>query len=372
MKEINSLLEQFRTLSRDYDLYIVGAGNFGTILGKWMNQNQINWKGYLDRRKFGGVLNDKEIFSTFGKKEKKDYFIISSVGYCRDMKNDLLKQGVSEEMMFSFENNELLLAIYEEMIDWEKYTKKVERFKDYHKNDKRCFIIGNGPSLRIEDLEKLCDDVTFACNTIYAIYDSTDWRPNYYITGDTVLCDRILANKENVKEIIAGCEAAFLGVVGKGFEFRDDNELQMIYYLRREHKRDENTQLPCFSDDCSEVVYNSSMVTYVMLQLAVYMGFKQIYLLGMDFTFSHEYHKDGTIEIKNVINHMEQIEKIDKTFHQAVEDLHGSYYLADMDSQLEGYLAAKKFADEHGIKIYNATRGGRLEVFDRVNFDTLF
>ncbi len=34
-------------------------------------------------------------------------------------------------------------------------------------------------------------------------------------------------------------------------------------------------------------------------------------------------------------------------------------------------MAAKNYADSHGIKILNATRGGKLEVFERVNFDEI-
>ena len=364
VKEKKTLIDQFKKLSENYDLYIVGAGRFGTVLGKWMNQNQVIWKGYLDRTKAGEVLNDKNIFNTFGNKGKRDYFIISSVDYCDEMKDDLIKQGVSENMIFSFENDELLYDIYEETDDWKKYTQKVKRFKDCHKNDKRCFIIGNGPSLKIEDLEKLCDDVTFASNLIYTIYDSTDWRPNYYVTGDPIFCDRMLETKENVKKLVLGCEAAFISAVGKGFKFRDDSELQMLYFLRRKTKVDEDTQLPYFSDDCSEIVYNSGTVTYVMLQLAVYMGFNSIYLLGIDFSYSQERHKDETIEIKNITNYMEPMQKDAETFQYS--------QITDIDLQKDGYMAAKKYADENGIKIYNATRGGKLEVFERVDFDSLF
>ena len=39
---------------------------------------------------------------------------------------------------------------------------------------------------------------------------------------------------------------------------------------------------------------------------------------------------------------------------------------------LLAYQAAREYADRHGIKIYNATRGGKLEVFERVDFDSLF
>ena len=41
-------------------------------------------------------------------------------------------------------------------------------------------------------------------------------------------------------------------------------------------------------------------------------------------------------------------------------------------SMLKGYQMCKNYADTHGIKIYNATRGGMLEIFERVDFDSLF
>ena len=43
-----------------------------------------------------------------------------------------------------------------------------------------------------------------------------------------------------------------------------------------------------------------------------------------------------------------------------------------MEKILQGYCVVKKYAQEHGIKIQNATRGGKLEIFERVNLDDLF
>ena len=46
--------------------------------------------------------------------------------------------------------------------------------------------------------------------------------------------------------------------------------------------------------------------------------------------------------------------------------------IPEVDKSTLTFLAAKRNADENGFKIYNATRGGKLEVFERVDFDTLF
>lgn len=42
------------------------------------------------------------------------------------------------------------------------------------------------------------------------------------------------------------------------------------------------------------------------------------------------------------------------------------------DRMILAYESAKKYVDSHNISIYNATRGGMLEVFERVDFDSLF
>jgi len=50
----------------------------------------------------------------------------------------------------------------------------------------RCFLVGNGPSLKAEDLTKLHEygEITFAFNRVYNIFDQTPWRPTFYISQD--------------------------------------------------------------------------------------------------------------------------------------------------------------------------------------------
>lgn len=105
-----------------------------------------------------------------------------------------------------------------------------------------------------------------------------------------------------------------------------------------------------FSNDFSNVVYSGATVVYACLQLAVYMGAKQIYLLGCDFSFSSNL---GAKE-----NHCCGPANPTYTFN--------------FEFVKKAYECAKRETEKMGVKIYNATRGGKLEVFDRVNFDSLF
>ena len=56
---------------------------------------------------------------------------------------------------------------------------KLKSLKDQHKGE-RCFIVATGPSLRIEDLNLLRNEFTFSMNSIFLLFDETDWRPTYY------------------------------------------------------------------------------------------------------------------------------------------------------------------------------------------------
>ncbi len=86
------------------------------------------------------------------------------------------------------------------IIDFELYfgenSRLLKSFKDKHKN-KRAFILGNGPSLKLEDIEKLDSEITFAANKIYLLFNETKWRPTYYFVEDD------LVFRQNYEEIKA-------------------------------------------------------------------------------------------------------------------------------------------------------------------------
>ena len=87
--------------------------------------------------------------------------------------------------------------------DKTKYGKRLTAYKGKYAG-KRCFLIGNGPSLRAEDLTKLHEsgEVTFAFNRIYNIFDKTPWRPTFYISQD----EKMLAGCADIVSKLQGAE----------------------------------------------------------------------------------------------------------------------------------------------------------------------
>ena len=156
--------------------------------------------------------------------------------------------------------------------------------------------------------------------------------------------------------------------MSEGFEYRDCKDITNLYYVKDVRGSDGKISLPLFSDDCSRQVYSSGTVAYMMLQLAVYMGFKEIYLLGMDCSYSIERHSDGSVTRNDVRDHNPFIQIKDEG---NMEDLEKAGIFAEIDRMMDGYKAAKQYADLRGIKIYNATRGGKLEIFERVDLEKL-
>lgn len=363
----DSYVNAIQSLSSN-KLYIVGAGKYGKIWGEYFNKHNIPWIGYIDKQIDLKPENGKPVYSY---EEIEDgYYVVSSFLYRYELLEELKKHNIEQKKIILYDHHDIFYKIYDDLINYSQYTKKIKIFHQKHLG-KRCFIIGNGPSLKLDDLEKLKEEFTFASNTIYALYKHTKWRPTYYCAGDPFFCKQMMSDKKNLKIVTNGCQAAFTSVVGEGFRYRDDIDIKHVYYFCRV-KDSADKKLPEFSNDCSEQTYLAGTITYEMLQFAVYMGFKELYLLGMDFNYSVERYENGSITRKNVCNHMKEIEKEEKIFYDEILKRHGETYIADIDLQLAGFQAAKQYCDSHGIKIFNATRGGKLEVFPRINFDSLF
>ncbi|MCC8155583.1 MAG: hypothetical protein LIP01_16240 [Tannerellaceae bacterium] len=68
--------------------------------------------------------------------------------------------------------------------------KDLNVFKDT-KIGKRCFIVGNGPSLAIDDLNMIAGEDSFASNGIFGLLDKTVWRPTYYFLGIRIMQIRL-------------------------------------------------------------------------------------------------------------------------------------------------------------------------------------
>ena len=232
--------------------------------------------------------------------------------------------------------------------------------KDKYKGQ-RCFVIGNGPSLTAKDLDKLKGEITFASNRIYKIFNQTEWRPTYF-----TIFDEDLGKSRDVIEGINSfnCEMKFVREEGQ-YIFGKINA--PICYIRSRSSR-KYLDNPKFSENMVDVTYSIATVTYISLQLARHMGFSEIYLLGMDRLYAYSMLRNGKIvKNNNCKDYFSDKDNQSVSNRESMPKTAPATWEVDM-----AYSFAEKYSREHGFRIYNATRGGTLEVFERVDFDSLF
>ena len=240
------------------------------------------------------------------------------------------------------------------MFSWHPMGLRLKLFKNRYRG-KRCFIIGNGPSLSSKDLDVLeqYHEVTFAFNRIFKIFHETKWRPTYYISHD----EKMLKPSEHDVSNKVTC----LKLIPIQFKWFYDIHIKGATYFNLISKGKKGN--PIMSDDISRGVENSNTVACSAIQVAVYMGFKEIYLLGVDHNFSVYQNAKGEVVRNSTIK-----DYFSEDYNQDKKDL----YIPNLDLSTVAYIAAKGFTETKGVKVFNATRGGRLEVFPRVDFNSLF
>lgn len=236
----------------------------------------------------------------------------------------------------------------------EMYVKNLSRFHNIHKGE-RCFIVGTGPSLRMEDVDMLKDEYTFAVNSCLTMYDKTEWRGTYYgiVDSHTVAIMGDQLKREDIPVFFyTDIDATYDGENGIAFP-KDDtaNMMTDTFWKRLFPKAFPETD---FSGDITKVVYTGKSVVYAMLQFAAYMGFTEIYLLGVDCNYAQpKMYSDNVTYIDHKTKWTQ--ERLIKNGNQ----------------MLPQFEIAKRYADAHGFTIYNATRGGQLETFERVNMEDI-
>jgi hypothetical protein len=246
---------------------------------------------------------------------------------------------------------------------------EIARFKGLH-GGRRCFVIGNGPSLRTDDLDKLRahGEITFASNRIDRAFPYTDWRPDYYTAIDPGMYNDVpfIAGIEAGTIFLPCPEQWFLGDAAAMRAALDAGKSKVRYFhFIGGCEADCNS----FSASVARAIYSYASVTTTLLQMAAYVGCSEIYLIGVDNTPGNVHgNKEDYLSAKSHF-----YEESDEDFERVVKIAHT---VLGTDARMKGVETACRYAEkysrEHGFRIYNATRGGVLEAFERVDFDGLF
>lgn len=231
---------------------------------------------------------------------------------------------------------------------------RLARLKGSHKGE-RCFLIGNGPSLTGEDLNLLKDEYTFGTNMVYKIFDQTEWRPSFHCVSDTIYASKLGTElSEMVKAPLFTTERTYRRMRKKPIDTTYVHTIQTELYKVRG-----NIQAYCMI---------KATVLSLAAEMAFHMGFSEIYLLGVDCTNPHDKggHFTDNYATKEVAETDINRIKMRMNAKSLTKKQIGDHII---DRSMKVYSLLDRYASKHGIRIYNATRGGNLEIFPRVNLE---
>jgi hypothetical protein len=278
-----------------------------------------------------------------------------------------------------------------------KNYRLIQANKKIHNRHKgqRCFILCNGPSVKNQNIKHLRGEIVFSVSNGYLHPDFDYIKPRYHcIPQVTFIDDYSSKSKTNstshnfimpyneklvpqktyntypevvswLNKIDTSIGNAEIFLSYQQFNLVKDNNLfkdrKCHFLCMGKNKFPFLNNIP----DLSCISPSVQSVPIMSLMIAMYMGFKEIYLLGTDHDwfvkkeYSYFYGKGVTkLDLECVNNDkdldllLDEIPVIEKLFQQ--------------------YRSVNKIAKANNIKIFNATNGGMLDEFKRINFEKLF
>jgi hypothetical protein len=267
---------------------------------------------------------------------------------------------IGQKLFTKYENFKNKSKIEKYLLSPKEYHDRLDSIRNKFKGQ-RCFILGNGPSLNKCDLKLLASEYSFAVNGIFYKTDEMGFKPTFYVVED----NHVVA--DNLKRINSyRCQYKFFPAQYRNIIVPDENTLfipmDMGFY--REHHP--YYCMPRFSVNVEDVIYAGQSVTIMNLQLAYHLGFKYVYLIGMDF-----HYKLPESTIVEGCNYTSQ-EDDPNHFHKDYFGKGKKWHDPKLDRVLLNYQVAKEVFEKDKRRIFNATVGGKLELFERVDYYSLF
>jgi hypothetical protein len=235
-------------------------------------------------------------------------------------------------------------------------------FNQKHKGE-RVFIVGNGPSLQKINLDLLSDEYSIAMNRIAAIYDKTSWRPSYFVCTTSNIKD-----PDWRRDILTSVDLGIDSFIWDNLVnyFGDRKNCYSMTCLNG-HEITNFAPIEWWSDNIESHVTKFGTSMIVAFQIAVYMGFKEIIIIGADLGF-----KDSVMQKILYRLHLPKLGHLfDKNHFSAGYGTPGCRADVLNNNMLAAHKLIKLACDARGVQVFNATNGGALEIYPRVDFNSL-
>lgn len=216
---------------------------------------------------------------------------------------------------------------------------------------KRCFILGNGPSLRRTDLSLLRNEITFGLNRIYLLFPEIGFSTTYLVSVNRLVLEQCAG------EILALPTIRFVPWSSRKYIRTPIENTKNTIFLNTTCRR------PGFARDVRRPIWTGATVTFVALQLAYHMGFERVILIGVDHSFDTKGKPHTTVVSEGDDPNHFSPNYFGKGFR---------WQLPDLETSEIAYRMARQAFEQDGRQVLDATIGGKLTVFEKVDYNTLF
>lgn len=239
-------------------------------------------------------------------------------------------------------------------------SRRLRALRNRHVAQRRCFLIGNGPSLRHQDLSVLRGEIVFVTNRFVLHPQHDQIAPRYYCVSDATFFDILTPElarvvREKAARMVSFVPYARKRLIAKARLF----PRRSVYYVQEASGAglwDGGTMI---LDPSLRAENGETVIIDHCLPLAHYMGFSEVFLLGCD----TDYGVDRAADYSSAYFY-------DVKSHPPARDAvhHTTLWY---DRVTRSYEVARRMFERDGRRICNATLGGRLEVFPRVDLRDL-
>ena len=224
--------------------------------------------------------------------------------------------------------------------------RKLRALKDTHTGE-RCFIIGNGPSLKNTDLSKLKNEFSIGMNRFYMAFAELGFSTSCLLTVNDLVIEQCAADLRSLPI------PTFVSWRGRKWVQPSPN----LHYLHTSYN------LPRFSGNAAGRLWEGATVTFVAMQLAYHLGFEQVILIGVDHNFATKGTPNTTVtSTGDDPNH----------FHPGYFGKGFRWQLPDLETSEVAYAMARHAYEQDGRRVVDATVGGKLTIFPKADYDSLF
>ena len=206
-------------------------------------------------------------------------------------------------------------------------------------------VVGNGPSLNETPLDDFAEVPSIGMNKIDLLFPRTTWRPTI------IVCTNTLVAKQHRDEFIRSEIPIYLSWKSRHFIPRRSRD-RINYFLSLTQR--------AFSPDITVGVGCGATVTYAALQFAYYMGADPVIIFGVDHSYAT---KGKPHEIRR--REGPDVDHFDPAYFKA-----GSFWgIPNLELSEMAYQATLHAFEQVGRKVYDATIGGKLEIFPKISVD---